>query len=237
MKPYVYILKEKDTNRKYVGVQYNKNSDPKDLFTKYFTSNKLIKNNPNNYVIEKISVTRNARELERRYLRYIYYKLGRDLFLQLYINRNLSPGILHDGEECARISKRMKELWKTEKRRNKHKLDIEKRIQSGFYESRKGVDPFSEETKETFRQNMLLNNPMHNEEIRKKHKEKMNSEKIKSERSERQKGNTYAKGRTWYNNGIISKMFKDDPDKLEGWVKGRLNPHWNYNRRNDVAKT
>lgn len=231
MKPYVYILKEKNTDRKYVGVQYNKNANPSDLLTKYFTSNKLIKSNPDNYVIEKVTISKNARELERRYLRYIYYKLGKETFLKLYINRNLAPGILHDSDACIKISLRMKELWKTEKRRNKHKLDLEKRKHNGSYEKMRGVDPFSPETKEIFRNNMLVNNPMFDEHFKQKHKEKMNSPEMKQRRKELSLGNDYAKGSSWYNNGLVTKMFKTPPNPEEGWVKGRLNPHWNFNRK------
>lgn len=233
MQSYVYIIKEIGTNRKYVGCQYNKKANPTDLFSKYFTSNKLIKDNPSNYIIEKISINKNARELERRYLRYIYYKLGKHEFLRLYINRNLAPGIIHDADECNRISNRMKDLWKTEERKNKHKLDMEKRIQEGFYEKRRGIDPFSDKTKEIFRNNMLENNPMFNEETKQKHKEKMNTPEIKGKRKLLSTGNTYVKGRKWYNNGIISKMFKEEPNLSEGWIEGRLNPHWNQNRKNN----
>jgi len=233
MEPYIYILKEINTNRKYVGVQYNKKANPSDLMTRYFTSNKIIKANPSNFIITRIKISKKARDLERRYLRYLYYKLGKSIFLDLYLNRNLAPGIIHDSSECARISERMKLLWATTDRREKHKQDLEKRIHSGFYESRKGVDPFNEETKLFFSERMKKHNPMFNEEVRTKHKEKMNSQEIKEIRSKNSKGNTYAKGRVWYNNGKVSKMFKETPNPNEGWVKGRLNPHWNYNRKKD----
>ncbi len=233
MKHYVYILKEINTNKKYVGVQYNKKANPNDLMTKYFTSNKNIKSNPNNFAIARVKISKRARDLERRYLRYLYYKLGKVIFLDLYLNRNLAPGIIHDSAECARISERMKRLWTTNERRKKHKQDLEKRIINGFYESRKGIDPFNEETKLFFSKRMKIDNPMFNQDVKNKHKEKMNSPEIKQIRSKNSRGNTYAKGRVWYNNGKISKMFKDLPNSNEGWVKGRLNPHWNYKRKKD----
>jgi len=42
--PYVYFLKNKSTNLKYVGVRYSKNCHYTDFWVKYFTSSKLVKN-------------------------------------------------------------------------------------------------------------------------------------------------------------------------------------------------
>jgi hypothetical protein len=76
---------------------------------------------------------------------------------------------------------------------------------------------------------MQENNPMHNPEAKKKHSETMKSDALKKNRSRSKQGNTNTKGRTWFNNGEISKMLFSPPDGT--WTKGRLNPHWNTNRK------
>ena len=43
MKPYTYYLYHRPTGLKYYGVRYAKNCDPKDLWNKYFTSCKKVK--------------------------------------------------------------------------------------------------------------------------------------------------------------------------------------------------
>lgn len=41
--PYVYIIKNKTTNMKYLGVRYAKGCNPSDLWDTYFTSSSLVK--------------------------------------------------------------------------------------------------------------------------------------------------------------------------------------------------
>lgn len=41
--PYVYIIKNKTTGLKYVGVKYAKNADPEKFWVTYFTSSKHVK--------------------------------------------------------------------------------------------------------------------------------------------------------------------------------------------------
>jgi len=41
--PYVYLIKNKTTNLKYLGVRYAKDCHPDDLWVEYFTSSKLVK--------------------------------------------------------------------------------------------------------------------------------------------------------------------------------------------------
>ena len=77
---------------------------------------------------------------------------------------------------------------------------------------------------------MKINNPMFDEEVKKKHRDRINSLEVREKKSKSKKGNTNVKGKSWYNNGIECAMLfeKDVP---EGWKKGRLNPHWNYKRK------
>jgi len=42
--PYTYLIGWSETGKFYYGVRYAKNCNPKDLFTKYFTSSKHVKN-------------------------------------------------------------------------------------------------------------------------------------------------------------------------------------------------
>jgi hypothetical protein len=87
------------------------------------------------------------------------------------------------------------------------------------------------EKRKSYSERMTSNNPMYDSTIKERHKEKMNSPEIKRKRAEISKGNTYVKGKSWYNNGIECKMLHEAP---EGWAKGRLNPHWNHNRKNNA---
>lgn len=80
---------------------------------------------------------------------------------------------------------------------------------------------------------MKVLNPMFNESTKAKHKDIMNTPEMKQKRSKLKTGNHNVKGKSWYNNGEISKMFSSPP---EGWVKGRLNPHWNFDRKNSDDK-
>lgn len=41
--PYVYLIKNKTTNLKYLGVRYAKGCHPSDLWSKYFTSSSMVK--------------------------------------------------------------------------------------------------------------------------------------------------------------------------------------------------
>ena len=110
MKPYFYKLKEKPTGRYYVGVQYGKKANPSNLWITYFSSNKYIKSQPKeNFEILKIVVRSDARIYEQKYLRRCYSLLGKERFLKLMINRNLSPGILNTSEtiEKANVKRRI----------------------------------------------------------------------------------------------------------------------------------
>ena len=92
----------------------------------------------------------------------------------------------------------------------------------------KGFIP-SEEIRKIYSERMKKNNPMFDEEIRKKHLMKMGESDFREKITLLKKGNTNVRGKSWYNNGKITKMFKTPPDT--SWIKGRLNPHWNTNRK------
>ena len=89
--------------------------------------------------------------------------------------------------------------------------------------------PISEKIKKEYSIRMKQNNPMFNDEIKIKHKLSISTKKEFDRRKALATGNTYTKNKHWFNNGTISKMFYEAID--ETWVPGRLNPHWNYNRK------
>lgn len=87
----------------------------------------------------------------------------------------------------------------------------------------------SKEERIILSERMKNNNPMRDPEIKKKHAESMKSDIRRKKLSIAKTGNKNTKGKTWYNNGITTKMFHEPPDQT--WTKGRLNPHWNHKRK------
>ena len=228
-KPYMYVLEETTTGRLYIGCQYNRNADPADLGNRYLTSCKYVQKNYSNFVVRLIREHPRAAILERRYLSQLYRKLGRDAFLEKYINRNLAPGIIHDETERKSISERMKALWQTPERQEQHRQMIKRRKESGSYDKRKGIDPFSDEVKASISERMTKYNPMSDPEARARQLAAVSTDEHKRALAARKKGNKNTQGRTWYNNGITTKMSTEPPGPE--WVPGRLQPHWNTNRK------
>lgn len=105
---YYYRIKHKPTNMIYVGSQYGKRADPDLFFVKYFTSSKrvrqlILEEGKGAFEIQKIVVCKDARNYERRVLQYWYRKLGRELFMEQFLNRNTAPGILNDDDTKHKI--------------------------------------------------------------------------------------------------------------------------------------
>lgn len=92
----------------------------------------------------------------------------------------------------------------------------------------------SEEIRKKYSERMKKNNPMFDENVKQKHLLSMKSSETIKKKSQSKKGNTNVRGKVWYNNGQISKMFNSPPD--DTWSKGRLNPHWNINRNKNEKK-
>lgn len=117
-RPYFYKIKHRKTGRYYVGSQYGKNSSPENLFTTYFTSSKKIHYLINTEGLDSFEIVTlkerdDAREYEARYLARVYRLFGRDQFLALFFNRNLSPGILLDDDIVSRIANTRKQRWES----------------------------------------------------------------------------------------------------------------------------
>lgn len=115
-KPYFYKIKNKKTNKYYVGSQYGKNANKDNFFKTYFTSSRSINEDIKNEGIEIFEIIslierNDAREYESYYLQKCYSLLGKDKFLNLFYNRTLSPGILLDDEIIARQTATKKLKW------------------------------------------------------------------------------------------------------------------------------
>lgn len=221
--PYIYKIKNIHTGKYYIGAQYGKNSNPQNFWKTYFTSSKCVKENLKEFKIIYVRPRKDAREYESKLLSRLYSFYGKDNFCEMMINRNLAPGILIDKDERKRISARLKERWKNggmAAAHEKAKVTRKSRVYNKVI--------LTEEKRKQISERMKSNNPMFREEIRKKHLESVNSIECLRKKSESKKGNKNCKNKHWFNNGIESRMFFECP---QGWSKGRLNPHWNYNRK------
>jgi len=211
MKPYYYVIKHKPSGKLYVGSQYGKNSNPENLLTTYFTSSKLVKeliekDGVESFEIEYIDCRPDAREYEQKFLMKRYEKHGRDKFLQLYLNRNLSPGILLTEEIIEKANK---------KRRISNSISAKKLIKEGRHNFQMQI------------------NPSKFEKNRKKSSERMKgnnygslrnmTDELKQKLAEKSKGNTNVRGTKWWTNGIVNKRSRECPGeefKL-GTTKGK----------------
>ena len=200
MKPYFYLIRHVPSGKYYVGSQYGKNSDPKNLFSSYFTSSKIVKklieqDGINSFIIEYVDIRKDAREYEQKYLMEMYEKHGRTKFLEIYLNRNLSPGILLTEEIIEKAN---------EKRKISNSISAKKLMEEG-------------------RHNFQLKPAHENEKWRKKVSERMlgnnygsfriMDEELRNKIANGAKGNTNVRGTKWWTNGIVNKRSKECPGK------------------------
>lgn len=210
MKPYYYVIRHKPSGKLYAGSQYGKNSDPNNLFTTYFTSSKLVKqliekDGVESFEIEYIDCRPDAREYEQSYLMNMYEKYGREEFLNRFLNRNLSPGILLTEESIEKANK---------KRTISNSISAKKLIEEG-------------------RHNFQLFPAHENKEWRKKTSQRMKgnnygsfremTDELKNKLAEKSKGNTNVRGTKWWTNGVLNKRSKECPgqDYKLGTTKGK----------------
>ena len=206
MTPYFYKILHKNTGKIYVGSQYGKNSDPKNLWKSYFSSSVYVKKLIEEYGIESFEILTikersDAREYEQRYLLKMYYILGKDKFCNIFINKNLSPGILLTEEMIE-------------------KANIKRRISMPIASKK-----LLEEGRHNFQ---LFPNPSYKQENRKKSSERMMgntyglgrimTDETKNKIAEGVKGNTNVRNTKWWNNGNERKRSKTCPG--EGWKEG-----------------
>ena len=185
MNPYYYLIKHKPSGKYYAGSQYGKNSNPDNLLKTYFTSSKLVKelieqDGVESFQIEYVDCRPDAREYEQNYLMEVYKKYGREKFLEIYLNRNLSPGILLTEEIIEKANK---------KRKVSNSISAKKLLEEG-------------------RHNFQLNpNPSYKEKNKKKTSERMKgndygslrnvTDELRNKLAEKSKGNTNVRGTVW----------------------------------------
>jgi hypothetical protein len=210
MTPYYYVIKHKPSGKLYAGSQYGKNSNPENLLKTYFTSSKLVKeliekDGVESFEIEYIDCRPDAREYEQKFLMEQYKKHGRQKFLDLYLNRNLSPGILLSEEIIEKANK---------KRRISNSISAKKLLEEGRHNFQLNPNPsYKEENKKKTSKRMKGNNygSLRN----------MNVE-LKQKLAEKSKGNTNVRGTKWWTNGLVNKRSRECPgEEFElGTTKG-----------------
>lgn len=207
MKPYYYIIKHKPSGKLYAGSQYGKNSHPDNLLKIYFTSSKLVKeliekDGIDSFEIQIIDCRPDAREHEQKYLMKMYEQYGREKFLDKFLNRNLSPGILLTEESIAKAN--------GPEKRKKCSLSAKRLFEEGKHNFQK------------------ILNPSKLEKNRKKSSERMKgnsygslrkmTDELKNKLAEKSKGNTNVRGTKWWTNGVINKRSRECPG--EGFLLG-----------------
>lgn len=198
MQPYFYKILHKPTGKFYVGSQYGKFSDPKKFWKTYFTSSKfvkelIIKDGETSFEIVKIYVRDDARDYEKRFLKKVYNYMGKDRFLETFLNRNIAPGILLTEEIITRANF---------KRKISNSLSAKKLYEEG-------------------RHNFQLKNASDYDHVRKLRSERMlgnnhgskrkMTDELKNKLSEKSKGNTNVRGTKWWTDGTVNKRSKECP--------------------------
>lgn len=165
MRPYIYKITNTRTGRIYVGSQYGQSSNPENLLKKYFTSSKSVIKEMEEYgkdifTITRIKETKHARKLEARYLKRMYHRLGKDLFMTTFMNRNISPGILLDADSIKKMNDSKKEGWSSGRIKKPRPPDLTGKSKSSHMRqslsnSLKG-HTVSEETRDKIRKSLAL---------------------------------------------------------------------------------
>ena len=185
MKPYYYVIKHKPSGKLYVGSQYGKNSNPENLLTTYFTSSKLVKeliekDGVESFEIEYIDCRPDAREYEQKFLMERYEKHGRQKFLDLYLNRSLSPGILLTEEIIKKANGPQK--------RKKCSESAKKLLEQGRHNFQKRNAGELSYVRELRSKRMLGNNLGSFRKI---------TDELRNKLAEKSKGNTNVRGTVW----------------------------------------
>jgi hypothetical protein len=205
MTPYFYKIKHIPSGCYYVGSQYGKQSCPDNLFKTYFTSSKIIKTLIKNdgidsFNIEKILINNNARNYEKRYLKKSFNLLGKEKFLQIFLNRNMAPGILNTKESIERGNI---------KRRISNKTAAIERVKNGTHNFliKKHIPTESERVNTSLRMQGNRYGSLINRD-----------EEYREKQSEKSKGNKNVRNKKWWNNGQQRKRNNECPG--EGWKAG-----------------
>ena len=205
MNPYYYIIKHIPSGKLYIGSQYGKYSDPKNLLDTYFTSSKYVKeliqkDGIDSFEVEYIECREDAREHEQKQLSLLYEQYGREIFLEKYLNRNLSPGILLTDDIIQKAN---------EKRKVSSSIAAKRLFEQG-------------------RHNFQIKNSSTLEHNRQKTSERMKgnsygamrdmSDELKQKLAEKSKGNTNVRGKKWWINIKTGKRCRAEVCPGDDWV-------------------
>jgi len=199
MTPYIYKILHKPSGRYYIGSQYGKNSDPNNLWKTYITSSKYIKEliattGKDSFEIIKIVPREDAREYEAKLLKRLYNFFGKEKFLSIMINRNISPGILLTDDIISKANK---------KRKISNSLAAKKMLKNGNHNFQIYKAGDKEHVRE-LRSKRMIGNTFGS--IRKI------TDEFREKQSNGAKGNTNVRGTKWWTNGIVNKRSKECPD-------------------------
>lgn len=205
MIPYFYKIKHIPSGCYYVGSQYGKQSCPDNFFKTYFTSSKIIKTLIKNdgiesFIIEKILICNDARIYEKRFLKKSFNLLGKERFLQVFLNRNIAPGILNTKESIEKANV---------KRRVSNKIAAIERVRNGTHNFliNKHTPTESERASTSLRMQGNRYGSLINRD-----------EEYREKQSEKSKGNKNVRNKKWWNDGKQRKRSIECPG--EGWKAG-----------------
>lgn len=191
---YFYKIKNINTGQYYIGSQYGKMAHPNNLLKTYFTSSKIVKEmGYENFRIVYTKVREDAREYEARFLKKAYSILGRKKFLEILLNRNISPGILLTEENINLAN---------QKRKISNSISAKKLLEEGRHNFQLKNASNYEHVKKMRSERMIGNNAGS--------KRKMTDE-LKKKLSEKSKGNTNVKGTKWWTDGKVNKRSIECP--------------------------
>lgn len=199
MQPYFYILKHKYTGRLYVGSQYGKTSNPSNIWSTYFTSSKFIKEiilneGKDSFEVLKVTERLDARKYEARYLQRCYRLFGKDKFMDLFINRNIAPGILLSEESILKANG-------PDKREKMRKLALE-RLANGTHNFITDHHSPTEEERKKISERMMGNDYGNLRNI---------TPEYRQQAAEKSKGNKNVNGYKWWTDGVECKRSIDSP--------------------------
>lgn len=198
MQPYFYKIYHKPTGKYYIGSQYGKYSDPRKFWKTYTTSSKYIQSlieeyGKDSFEVLNIKIRNDARDYEGKLLKRLYRYFGKEKFIQIMINRNISPGILLTKEMINKANI---------KRKVSNSLSAKRLLERGIHNFQKykagDLDHVRKKRSDRMIGNKLGSMKNITDEYRKK-------------QAEGSKGNMNVRGTKWWTDGVSNKRCKDCP--------------------------
>jgi hypothetical protein len=202
---YFYKIQHVPSGSLYVGCRYAANCIPSELLVEYFTSSKKVKAIIENegvgvFKIISVKVREDARDYEARYLKRMFRKFGNEKFKEVFLNRNIAPGILNDADSLARASL---------KKKISNSLSQYKLLNEG----RHNWQNLTDEQKQRWSEKSSLSK-MGNDYG----KYRNITDEYRKTAAEKSKGNTNVRGTTWWTDGVVFKRSIHKPG--ESYYKG-----------------